>query len=546
MKKKSMKNKKKIKQTISLCMIVKNEETFLDNCLGSVCDYVDEIVIVDTGSTDRTCDIAQKYGARIFHHLWENDFSKHRNQSLHYATGQWILVMDADEELFPEDGSLLREIILKHHADYYHCRFYDMKCDGSVGGEFTLPRLFRNRLDMRYIGQIHEQLQIKGKGFSRGPRFRHYGYDLSPDIMEAKHKRTTELLKKTLVSNPEDAYCQFQLATSYSMHDEFDKAVEHGEAALDIMRRRGLRDRYFVVAFYTVAQGYYASGHYTDAERICLEALDFFPHHLDCCHILANIYFQNQMFDKFKATSHQYLRIYDAFKKDPSLMQNLYINSFGRRSDIFYGLGCAYFFEGDHAVADQYLFQAFEESGGKMKKAEGACLLYLERGFEDRAMPWLMRAYRAGRTEGSVPDILKQRKDLYLKMGNLFLKDGDGDAAFDCLEKIPDDGISVDEKLGKHLSLAGLCWQQGIMEELVKNLESIVILLDIDTLPCIDSMEDLGKIFYDVAEAFCRRSQWHLAEPALQLAIQIAPSLFEPDKFNKILQSVEARTGLPS
>jgi glycosyltransferase involved in cell wall biosynthesis len=85
---------------ISLCMIVKNEEHCLRRCLDSVRDYVDEMIIVDTGSTDHTVEIAKSYHAQIYHHPWENDFSKHRNQSLSYATGDWILQLDADEELF--------------------------------------------------------------------------------------------------------------------------------------------------------------------------------------------------------------------------------------------------------------------------------------------------------------------------------------------------------------------------------------------------------------------------------------------------------------
>ena len=74
-------------QKISLCMIVKDEERFLPQCLNSVKGYVDEIIVVDTGSTDRTVDIAKRYGAKIYHHPWENDFSKHRNLSISNATG---------------------------------------------------------------------------------------------------------------------------------------------------------------------------------------------------------------------------------------------------------------------------------------------------------------------------------------------------------------------------------------------------------------------------------------------------------------------------
>ena len=93
--------------TISACMMVKNEEAFLPRCLESIKDVVDEIIVVDTGSTDRTAEIAKSYGAKVYHHPWENNFSKHRNQSISYATGDWIFILDGDEEVIQWD----------HHID---------------------------------------------------------------------------------------------------------------------------------------------------------------------------------------------------------------------------------------------------------------------------------------------------------------------------------------------------------------------------------------------------------------------------------------------
>mgnify|MGYP001386520006 CR=1 FL=1 len=84
--------------SISLCMIVKNEEDVLIRCLESVKYIVDEIIIVDTGSTDSTVEIAKKYGARIFYYKWDDSFSSARNYSLEKATKEWILIMDADDE----------------------------------------------------------------------------------------------------------------------------------------------------------------------------------------------------------------------------------------------------------------------------------------------------------------------------------------------------------------------------------------------------------------------------------------------------------------
>ncbi|MHB8146865.1 MAG: glycosyltransferase family 2 protein, partial [Vulcanimicrobiaceae bacterium] len=86
---------------ISLCMIVKNEERFLAQCLRSVADAVDEIIVVDTGSTDGTIEIAKSFGATVIERDWRNDFSWARNESIKPATRRWILFLDADEELVP-------------------------------------------------------------------------------------------------------------------------------------------------------------------------------------------------------------------------------------------------------------------------------------------------------------------------------------------------------------------------------------------------------------------------------------------------------------
>ena len=98
-------------------MMVKNEEDLLPKCLESVQDHVDEIVVVDTGSTDRTVEIATSYGARVYSHPWEGDFSKHRNQSIDYANQEWILILDADEAVDKESVCHLRKILKEKNAD---------------------------------------------------------------------------------------------------------------------------------------------------------------------------------------------------------------------------------------------------------------------------------------------------------------------------------------------------------------------------------------------------------------------------------------------
>lgn len=521
--------------SISLCMIVKNEETCLGRCLDSVKDYVDEIIIVDTGSTDRTVEIAKSYGARIYHHPWENDFSKHRNQSLSYATGDWILQMDADEEMFAEDGRRIRETVETDSADYYFLRFFDLKKDGAVHGIFNLVRLFRNGMGMYFTQKVHNQLQFRGKGVLCSIRVKHYGYDLSKEEMEAKHIRTTTLLNEMLEDNHEDAYSRHQLASSYSMHREFDKVIEHGEMVLELMRRKGLRGDFIITTFYTVAQAYNALGNIDASERICLEALDYFPKHLDACHVLASIYFKKRSPDLCRAMSLRYLQIYDEFENNPSLIGNFFCHSAAKRHEIYFGLAFIHFLENDFETADAFFQKSFTDSGRRMEKAETVYRFYFDQQMERKARQWLATAYEAGIRDGNVPVVLQDRKPLYLHIGKIFLEQGNLKAVADCLQKADDAALAADEQLEKRLLKIILCWKMRTTDELIESIESLMLVLDMDTRCTLQSVDDLGQIIFDVAETFCFRRNWSLAETALKLAIEIAPTLFDHDKFGRLL-----------
>ncbi|MHB8090686.1 MAG: tetratricopeptide repeat-containing glycosyltransferase family 2 protein [Syntrophales bacterium] len=531
--------KTKKKPTISLCMIVKNEEAFLAQCLESVKDCVDEIIIVDTGSTDRTVEIAESYGAGIYHHPWENDYSKHRNQSLSYATGDWIFILDADEELFAEDNHKVRHAVRDNKVDYYHCQFHDIMKDGSVKGIFNLVRLFRNNRGMNFTQKVHEQLQIRGKGAFSAVRLRHYGYDLSPEKMNAKHIRTITLLKEMLETPPAEVYTEayllHQLASSYSMHREPDKAVEYGEMALEVISRKKLRYDFCVTTFSMVARGYCALGKFEDAERICIKALDYFPMNMDVCHILAAIYWDRKSFEQCRTISERYLDIHEAYTKNPSLMGGFYCKSIVKRHEIFNCLGKLHFVAKEWEKAEEFFIKAFEDSGRRMAWAEIICRFYLEEQTEEKFLRWLTMAYEAGMRENIVPAILQVQNKLYLKIGQIFLQKNNPDAAYDCLQKADDEYLSGNEKIAKRLHLASLGWMKDETDEMIGHLENLLSLLQMNTERRLNSIEDLGEIVYDIAEVFCGRGQWPLAEPALQLAIQIAPEMFDHGRFDRLL-----------
>ena len=190
---------------LSLCMIVKNESATLGRCLASVKDVVDEIIIVDTGSTDGTQTIAREHGAQIIQSTWENDFSRARNESLAAANGAWILVLDADEYLLPEDAAALRALIATHTDSggrataAFQLVLQNLSPHGRPGMLAYITRLFPNRVDVRYEWPIHEQVMtsLRRAGvpvYVSTIKFLHTGY-ADRERNRAKQLRNREILQ---------------------------------------------------------------------------------------------------------------------------------------------------------------------------------------------------------------------------------------------------------------------------------------------------------------------------------------------------------------
>ncbi|MDO8141100.1 MAG: glycosyltransferase family 2 protein, partial [Candidatus Brocadiales bacterium] len=217
---------------ISACMIVKNEEEFLPNCLNSIKDVVDEIIIVDTGSTDNTVTIAKEFKAKVYHHPWNDSFSEARNHCLNHASGDWILQIDADEELEQADIPKLRLAISDNRYNGIIIAIQSIIKDGMH--TFYHPRIFRRGKGF-YKDIIHEQTIIEGERLPTEIRLYHYGYNLDEKKMRIKWQRTTHLLKKQIAQNKHDSFAWFNLVRNYRIQDSFQDGINAGEEALKIM-----------------------------------------------------------------------------------------------------------------------------------------------------------------------------------------------------------------------------------------------------------------------------------------------------------------------
>jgi glycosyltransferase involved in cell wall biosynthesis len=297
---------------ISLCMIVKNEEKNLRRCLQSVMNAVDEIIIVDTGSTDKTCEIARQFGALVEHFEWNGSFSDARNQSLAKARGEWILFLDADEELAPESTAVLHRLVEDSSISGYSLRIENYV--GDAGAAELYPdlvfRLFRNRPEHRFQGAIHEQIACVIRQHDPEAKFglaedfiiRHYGY-LTQQITEKdKKSRNLRMLEAEFRKNPDDKLLRYHYGVElYGLGNSRQAAFEFIKAGSDV----DVNTIYLPKLMRYLVLCYYGDKNYEDALNIIKQGLGWFPAYADLYYYQGQIYYEQE----------EYGLAYDAFAR---------------------------------------------------------------------------------------------------------------------------------------------------------------------------------------------------------------------------------------
>ncbi|WP_077624194.1 glycosyltransferase family 2 protein [Sediminibacillus massiliensis] len=213
---------------LSVCMIIYNEEVNLKRCLSSIKNIADEIVIVDTGSTDNSIEVAKSFQALVISHEWGEDFSAARNLALEKATKEWILVMDADEVLQDDQITTYME---NNDVDGYFVRFinfYGQYEENSFFIDYAC-RLFRNHPSIRFQGLIHEEVttSLKAYGWQIGNSditLHHYGYLHTNEEKQKKHERNLSIIKKALTENTKDSRLNYALGVEYMQAEKYEDA----------------------------------------------------------------------------------------------------------------------------------------------------------------------------------------------------------------------------------------------------------------------------------------------------------------------------------
>ena len=284
-------------QSISLCMIVKDEEKFLPTCLASLKPVVDEIIVVDTGSTDRTVDIATVFGARVIDFPWTGNFSDARNFSLATARGGWILVMDADEVLSLQDHELLRQAVrsceqckvcwsvmtrnyTRLHPEGWVANDGSYICEERAEGWHPSAkiRLFPNDPQLRFEGEVHEMIEQTAQRAGYQMRevpfvVHHYGGLADTAAGDRKKKEAYfELGKQKLAEHPTDLSAIGELAVQAAELELYDEAIGLWNRFLELAPDAA-------VALFNKGFALMRLNHFAEALDVTRRTLEIEPYH---------------------------------------------------------------------------------------------------------------------------------------------------------------------------------------------------------------------------------------------------------------------------
>ena len=253
---------------ISRCMIVRDEADTLARCLEPLQGVVDELCIVDTGSTDGTLALARELGARATSFEWCDDFSAARNACLKIASGDWVLVLDADEFLIPDGArAALLEFAQAHPAAIGRVRIKNIEvAGGSAGSSTHISRFFPRCDELRFAGRVHEQLvhsAAEPERLDTGVAALHHGYTHEALVSRRKLERNRALVTRALEEAPLDAYLWYQLGRTEFVAEDHTAAWQALFRSIELLD--GERTPFVALLFETAAYSLRALGRSEEA-----------------------------------------------------------------------------------------------------------------------------------------------------------------------------------------------------------------------------------------------------------------------------------------
>jgi tetratricopeptide (TPR) repeat protein len=377
---------------VSACMIVKNEAQALGRLLSSIQGMVDEIVVVDTGSTDETIAIAESFGARIFHFSWCDDFAAARNESLKHATGDWIMLVDADHEVDVSSRRLLRRILQRpFEADAASPVFFVQLLEhyssepSNVDSRSKFRAVFPNRPYLRFVGALHEQLtdhrpEAPPLNAITLPEviYHHYGYTSAVVAQQDKLERNMRILFGEIERRPEDAFVRYNYAKQLRAAQKLDEALEQIRECFRLLevQKRDLRSPFVESAYAVYAELLVRRLEFGGVIKVCEDGLALFPDSFDLLGRLGLALLATDKIEQAIPRLEAAIRQNGTFAASGS-----YIVYAGCLSESL--LAIAYWRLGDAERCDRHLRRALKTSTNRQKTVErfvSFCRLLLGEG----------------------------------------------------------------------------------------------------------------------------------------------------------------------
>ncbi|MBX3110289.1 MAG: glycosyltransferase [Fimbriimonadaceae bacterium] len=279
---------------ISLCMIVKNEERTLADCLNSVKPFVREMLVLDTGSSDRTIEIAKECGAIVREMAWPDSFALARTESMRNAKGKWIMWVDADDTLPLSCGETIVQAVASAPEDVIGfvvpVRFLE---DQGNGTEVDHVKVFRNFPGLEWEGRIHEQILASLRNASPDGRLArlnayvlHSGYDTSETGQAKKRERDEKLLKLDLEERPNHPFVLFNLGMTAHYTDGHEEALDWLRKSIEVS---GKDESHLRKAFALLVGSLKALGKMDEAQKECEKGLERVPNDPELLFLLAGL-----------------------------------------------------------------------------------------------------------------------------------------------------------------------------------------------------------------------------------------------------------------
>ncbi len=355
---------------VTLCMIMKNEEEHIGRCLQSLIDHVDFVVINDTGSTDKSMEIARSFGEKvtIIENPWEKDFSKARNQAMEVVTTEWIIQLDCDEEMDPESAKNIRDVVKSAHKDatcnLVYCTLVNKELNSNDPNDeisvINTGKIMRMGVGTHYRNRIHNRLVVDGNSRITGLRIVHYGYNLDPETMKAKAIRTTELLLTQHEELPDDPETPYYLSIQYMRASDWDNCLKYAIEALEKFEKHEPGSQLILLCYHIQATVHYHRKDFDESIRCCKAALDIYPSYLDSNGLLSSIYFATKQYDNCYKQTMRYFACCDMLKKDPSKSLVIPMNTLKNEWIMNVQLAINFYEQADSAQAVKFLARGEE------------------------------------------------------------------------------------------------------------------------------------------------------------------------------------------